>query len=138
MYLFDEGGFVSTSGSVMSLVFVAYRIWYKTCRIWYSGNRSGYGYEHPRSSPGLRAVNPCEKAERGIYMAPRTKKNTPNDEVKHDLKTILTAISLKVQMAEKFLSKGSLPDSQVALTVKLLSGAQNEIRAMSSKIDEVL
>lgn len=64
------------------------------------------------------------------------KNHRPHEEVRHDLKSTLTALSLKIQLAQKLLSKGRLSELEAAAAIKILSNTQMHINELSKKIDE--
>ena len=66
-----------------------------------------------------------------------TQKHQTKEEMRHELKTSLTSLSLKVQMAQKLILKRPLSDAQLETVIKLLSSTHEEIGKLSKRIDEV-
>jgi len=71
-----------------------------------------------------------------LFKVPKTQNHSSTDVVKHELKNTLTTLSLKIQVAQKFISKGVPSDPSIQTAIQVLSSTQKEINELTRKIEE--
>ena len=67
-----------------------------------------------------------------------SKKEEPTSEIRHRLKNPLTAILLKIQIAQKFLVQSDSSDPKIKKALEILSGSQKDIHDLVEKIDTLI